>query len=86
MRRCLGEAKRHLQICGDELRGKDREILDLEVNIAEVLVMDKDSVRVDLEDNIAEMLAVPGGGPYNGISSIMSSLGMGKVKRINMLK
>jgi len=56
----LGEAKRQLQIRENMLMGKDREILDL-------------------KGNIAEMLAVMPGGSSNGISSIMTSLGMGSV-------
>jgi len=54
----LGEAKRQLQIRESMLMVKDREILDL-------------------KGNIAEMLAVMPGGNSNGISSIMTSLGMG---------
>eukprot|EP00092_Neocalanus_flemingeri_P107649 GFUD01138184.1.p1 GENE.GFUD01138184.1~~GFUD01138184.1.p1 ORF type:complete len:197 (-),score=55.05 GFUD01138184.1:1694-2284(-) len=56
----LGEAKRQLQIRESMLMVKDREILDL-------------------KGNIAEMLAVMPGGSSNGISSIMTSLGMGAV-------
>ena len=75
----LGEVKRHLQIWGDRSRGKDREFLDLEVNIAERLTIGKDGVSLDLETNIAEILAVAARGPSNGISPIVAGLGRGKV-------
>ena len=75
----LGEAKRQLQIRESKYSVSLLCIQTSNLTLLPGMLMVKDREILDLKGNIAEMLAVMPGGSSNGISSIMTSLGMGSV-------